>query len=149
PATGNHRGRQGRPAPVLVGTLKGQQVGKRAFAQDARQQRQGEYEVPAGPEGGGDDMQNQNVFVHGTSLLVDARWGQSAATGCSAGSRRREKSFSENTSVRIACSMKLRSPALAGIRTVRWISPATGTWMVTRGSTDGIIRPRWLPILLM
>src|SRR5690606_41987830 len=53
-----------------------------------------------------------------------------------------EKSFCENTSLRMLCSMKLRSPTLTGRRTVRCISPATGTCSVTRGSTVGIISPR-------
>src|SRR5690606_40097286 len=39
------------------------------------------------------------------------------------------------TSSMIACSRWLCSPDLDCTRTTRWIAPAAGTWMVTRGST--------------
>src|SRR5690554_2845833 len=66
PQAGDHLDDQRGHAPLLIGRFERSQFTDRAPPQNAGQQPQSQYQVAAGPYGGGEDVNQQQIGVHGS-----------------------------------------------------------------------------------
>src|SRR5690606_27904326 len=74
-------------APLLIGRFERGQFTDRAPPQNAGQQPQSQYQVAAGPYGGGEDVNQQQVGIHG-SVRAGVGTGRSGSSLLSAALRR-------------------------------------------------------------